>query len=357
MKPQQGNLMPDQQVSQFLKQEPKLFDFEQAVADARRDFPKETQDITFIDTSAPDAQEKLLEWAKMAKMTPTQFEKMMENAEGMNAVAKNVNGFKLIAMPSQREGANESFPGDAFKSAYFCFQHELGHFVVPQGHASESNKSTEYREHAADTFAMMRGLKEGVFQKTDILDLSNRRGHGMLLTEDVTHLTSMSLDALVINPKNIDFLSLSKDDIVKIAQQHAKTFEMDDKTNSRFVTMQMNGRRAYQAGANDEEVMLGKLRDLQEIAMSSPRDSQEFYIAARILNNALETGVIKSGGMEQKIDVNTEEWQQAKKALMEKAGDRDIGAQKASQSVSLTRPEKPKNLVSKIADSFKPIKI
>ncbi|MDI1226317.1 MAG: hypothetical protein PSY14_01345 [bacterium] len=352
--------MPDQQVSQFVTQEPKVFDFEQAVADARRDFPKETKDITFIDTSAPDAFEKLTEWAKMAGLSPTQYNDMMDNAENMNALTKNANGYKLVAMPAKREGANESFSGDSYKSAYFCFQHELGHFVVPQAHASDTSavrKTTQWREHAADTFAMLRGLKDGVFQKKDLIDLSDKRGHSMLLTEDVTHLTSMSLDALAINPKNTDFISLSKKEIIQISKAHAEEFQIEGKMNSRFVTLQMNGRRAYQAGATDDEVVQGKMRELQEIAMSSPKDSQEFYVAARILNNVLETGVLKSGGIEQKVDVSTEEWKEAKKALMEKAGDRDIGAKKASQTVSLTRPEKPKNFVSKIADSFKPIKI
>ncbi len=351
--------MPDQQVSQFLtKEEPKVFDFEKAVADARRDFPRETKYITFIDISAPDAEDKLLEWAKKSGMNQSQLDKMMTKAGNMEAVAKVVNGHTLLAMPSQRENsAAESFPGNAYKSAYFCFQHELGHFVIPEGHAASSNKSTEYREHAADTFAMMRGLKDGVFQKTDLLHLSNRRGHEMLMTEDITHLTSMSLDALIINPKNIDFLSLSKNEIVKIAQKHAAEFEMDGKTASRFLKMQFKGKYAYEDGANDKEVLEGKMRDLQEIAMSSPKDSQDFYIAARILNNVLETGSIKVFGNEYKVDVTTDEWKEAKLALNEKAGDRDIGAQKASQTVSLTRPEKPKNFVRKIADSFKPIKI
>lgn len=362
MKPQNGSLMPDQQVSQFLKREPKVFDFDQAVADARRDFPKQTANVTFMDTTAADFPEKLDEFAKKAKLNNTQYNHILKNAGSAIAVATQMNGHGLMLIPVAREGDRQSFPGDDFKSAYFCFQHELGHFVVPNAQGINSGKSEEYKEIAADTFAMMRGLKEGVFQKSDLLALADHRGQAMLMTMDFSHMTAMALDAMAINPKNIDFLSLTKEDIVKVATRHARTFDTTSKAHSKFSRMQnSNGytMEETEAGALAvrHEVIDAKLLNLQQIAMDAPANSQEFYIAARVLNNVLETGVIKLGSLEHKVDVNTDHWKQAKQALQDKAGDRDIGARKAQTTVSLTRPEKPRNLVSKIADNFKPIKI
>ncbi len=355
--------MPDQQVSQFFKQDaPQVFDFEQAVADARRDYPKETSNLTFIDTSAADFPEKLEAFAKKAKLTNAQFEHIIKNAKTSTALATEMNGHDLMLIPVAREGDKQSFPGDDYKSAYFCFQHELGHFVVPNAQGMNSGKSDEYKEIAAYTFAMMRGLKDGTFQKSDLLSLADHRGQAMLMTMDFSHMTAMALDAMAINPKNIDFISLSKQEIVKVAQQHARTFDTTSKAHSKFSKMQnSNGYTMEEtetgALAVRHEVIDAKLHNLQQIAIDSPAHSQEFYIAARVLNNVLETGVIKLGSFEHKVDVNTDYWKEAKQALQDKAGDRDIGGRKAQQTVSLARAEKPKNFVSKIADSFKPIKI
>ncbi|MCC7036447.1 MAG: hypothetical protein IT560_03985 [Alphaproteobacteria bacterium] len=349
--------MPDQQVSQFLKQEaPKEFDFEQAVADARRDYPKQTANLTFIDTSAPDFAEKLEEFAKKAKLTNAQYNHILKNAESSTALATEMNGHDLMLIPVRREGEKQSFPGDDFKSAYFCFQHELGHFVVKDAQGIGGGTG-QYKENAADSFAMIRGLKDGVFKKSDLLALADKRGQEMLMTMDFDHMTAMSLDAIAINPKNIDFISLTPKEIAKVAERHADTFGAGGRAESKFSKMQ--GKHGYttdEYGAVLPEVIEAKLLSLQEIAMSSPAKSQEFYIAARILNNVLETGTIKLGGLEHKVDVNTDHWKDAKKALMEKAGDRDIGGKKAQATVSLTRPEK-KSAFARIVEPLKPMKI
>jgi hypothetical protein len=349
--------MPDQQVSQFLKQEqPKEFDFEQAVADARRDYPKQTANLTFIDTSAPDFAEKLEEFAKKAKLTSAQYNHILKNAESATALATEMNGHDLMLIPVKREGEKQSFPGDDYKSAYFCFQHELGHFVVKDAQGIGGGTG-QYKENAADSFAMIRGLQAGVFQKSDLLALADKRGQEMLMTMDFDHMTAMSLDAIAINPKNIDFISLSPKEIAKVAERHATTFGAGSRADSKFSKMQ--GKHGYttdEYGAVLPKVIEAKLLSLQEIAMSSPAKSQEFYIAARILNNVLETGTIKLGGLEHKVDVNTDHWKDAKKALMEKAGDRDIGGKKAQATVSLTRPEK-KSAFARIVEPLKPMKI
>lgn len=349
--------MPDQQVSQFLKQE-KEFSFADAVAEAKRDFPKQTAGITFIDLAAEDAEKQVQDFAEKAKLTSFQYDSLMRKINSKAAVATEMNGFQILAMPSTREGDKQSFPGDDYKSAYFCFQHELGHFVVPNAQTATSRKSDEYKEHAADTFAMLRGLKEGVFQKSDLLKLADKRGQEMLMTMDFHHFTSMSLDALAINPKNIDFLSLSKQEIVKISVQHAKTFETGSDAYKKLSKFQYgNGATFTQDGELLHDVIDKKLHDLHDMAMKSPANSQAFYLAARVLNNVIETGSIKIGSVEHKVDVTADYWQEAKAALKEKAGNRDIGAKKAGETVSLTRPEKPKTILGRIADSIKPIKI
>ncbi|MBI1216615.1 MAG: hypothetical protein GC185_12455 [Alphaproteobacteria bacterium] len=336
----------------------KGFDFEAAVADARRDYPKQTEKITFIDTSSPDADEKLLAWANMAGKNQRQFDAMMQHKESNSAFAGEGNGHKLIALPTRRGPDEGAFPGDEAKSAYFSFQHELGHFVVPNAHATDSDASTEHREHAADTFAVLRGLKQGVFSKADVVTLGDGRCIAMLLTQDITHLTTMSLDAVAINPKNIDFISLSEKDVLKIAQKHADAFEMSYQAESRFASIQGIDRRGRAQGRPLDEIVEEKMMKLQETAMSSPAHSQKFYLAARVLNTALETGHFKYAGQEVKVDVTTDYWKSVKEALHTKAGDRDIGARKALQTEELTREgDKPSNFLQRVKQSVTPLKI
>ncbi|HYD17214.1 MAG TPA: hypothetical protein VEF76_01890 [Patescibacteria group bacterium] len=347
--------MPDLQ-SQFLKKETP-FDFAEAVAEARRDYPKETANITFFDLASPEVEKEIAAFAEKANLNGRQYDALLEKVENKRAVATEMNGFRIVAVASAGEGDMQSFPGDEYKSAYFAFQHELGHFVVKDAQGL-SGRAEDYKEHAADTFAVIRGLQAGVLKKSDLLALSDKRGQEMLMSMDFAHMTSMSLDAIAINPKNIDFLSLSKQDIAKVAQRHANTFESTGKTFSKFSALQNGNGCTIPDGSLRHDVIDRKLDQLLDIAMSAPADSQEFYLAARVLNNVLETGKLRWAPFEHTVDVSTDHWREAHKALLAKAGDRDIGAKKAHKSVSLHRPgEEPKNLVARIAEGIKPLKI
>lgn len=335
----------------------KYFNFSEAVAEAQRDYPKETEGVTFIDTSAPDAADKLLKWAQEEGLNQTQFDSMMKHLKNESAFVRESKktGHKLLAVPVERAPEKWGFEGEKDKSAFFVFNHELGHLVVPECIAGDSSKSTEYREHAADTFAMMRSLQQGVVDKKDIIAKSNDRGHSMLVTGDLTHLTSMSLDAMAINPKNIDFLSLSPKEIVKIAQKHAAVFEMDAKTESVFLKVRRAGLAAQEDGLVADAVE-HRLHELSYICLSSKPDSTTFYIAARILNNALETGTVKYAGQTVSFDNKNEHWQHVKDTIAQKAGNRDIGGVKALQTDELSKPQES-GFMAKIKQAATPLKI
>ncbi len=339
-----------------------VFDLAKAVDQARRDFPDETKNITFIDTTAPDAEEQLYAWAVKAGQNQIQYESLLDYKDQHITVARESNGHRLIALPLGREADHGSFPGNAHKSAWYSFLHELGHFVVPAAHASTGSRSTQYNEHAADTFAALRGLQLGIFDKADIVALADSRSDGMLMTKDVTHLTAMSLDAIAINPKNIDFMSLSKEDVLAIAQKHADTFEMESGIYSKFSNLQGMHRWAEREGMTLQEIVIEKLIKLQEIALESPVQSQDFYLAARILNNAIESGTMKFGTQKAEIDTSGSSWVAVRdsvnsKWLSEKP-ERDIGAKKALGTTELHRKdEAPKNLAERLRQRITPLKI
>ncbi len=339
-----------------------VFDLAKAVEMARRDFPAQTKNITFIDTTAPDAEDQLYAWAVKAGQNQIQYETLLDYKDQHITVARESNGHRLIALPLGREAEDGAFPGNPYKSAWYSFLHELGHFVVPEAHASTGSKSTQHNEHAADTFAAVMGLQLGIFDKADIAALADGRSHGMLLTKDVTHLTSMSLDAIVINPKNIDFMSLSKAEVVAIAKKHAATFEMEEGIGSKFANLQGMHRWAEKEGIPLADIVSEKLVKIHEIAMTAPAQSQDFYLAARILDTALETGIMKYGSQQAEVDVTATEWKDMRSKLQSKwlseHPERDIGGKKALESPELHRKDEvPKTLIGRIKNSVTPLKI
>lgn len=336
-----------------------VFDFDQAVEEAKRDYPKETANVTFIDTTAPDAADQLLAWAQKANYSQTQYNALIQKMHDQSAFASSSSstGDKLLAIPVNRDPEKWGFKNERDKSAFFVFNHELGHLVIPEALANDSRKSTEYREHAADTFAVLRSMQQGVLDKKDIVAKADDRGHSMLLTGDLTHLTSMSLDAVAINPKNTDFLSLSHKEIVKIAQKHARTFETDSKTESAFLKVRRAGMAAQMEGDMDTAVE-ERLHGLSYICLTAKPDSMQFYMAARILNNALESGEISYQGTKVKVDSENEHWQHIKDTIKEKAGTRDIGAKKSLETPEITRKsEEKQSFVSRVKSAVQPIKI
>lgn len=348
--------MPDNNQTQ----QPKVFDFTKAVEEAKRDYPKRTADITFIDTSAPDFYQQLEEFAKKAGLNGRQIEHIISRAENHEAVASNYGGHKLMAIPVNRPPEKGQFPDNQYKSAYFCFQHELGHFVIPKAHGQDDNKREEdWRENAADFFAITRGIQAGVFDKKDIIDQATRRSMASLVAyADINHMTTMTLDSIVINPKNIDFVSLSKDDIVKVAASHASAFEFKGNALTRFSDMKFAGKRAYDQQLDTASAVMIRLNVLHDICRDAPANSQEFYLAARIMDKIMEKGGVAFGNDKIEIDTTGADWKKTQEAIAAKTGDRDIGAKKASELSSFTRPkDENQSFVSLVRNKIKPLKI
>ena len=348
--------MPDQKVT---VQETHKFDFEQAVAEAKRDYPKETKEIVFINTSSPDLYQQLDKFRIEAKLTPQQFENLIERAQNQEAVATVMNGHKIIAIPAERSAERGQFPGSQFKSNYFCFQHELGHFVVPKAHGKvDGAREEDWRENAADFFAVTRGIQAGVFDKKDIIDQATNRSMSSLLSYgDIHHITTMTLDAVAINPKNIDFLSLSKDDIKNVAMQHANAFEFKSGTHSQFSDMMSAGKKVFDLEDKSEAIKI-RLNILHDICRDAPANSQAFYLAARILDKVMEVGAVTNGKESIKIDTSGDEWKKTRDIIAEKSGDRDIGGKKALETSSFVKTDaKEQGFVSLVRNKIKPLKI
>jgi hypothetical protein len=330
------------------------FDFDRAVAEARAEFPEETADTTFINGSDPDAAEQLYNWALKEGLRTIEwtFAAPYAHNERPLSMSGHKGGTVLMMFPHK---PTPTFANDPDKSNQLTFDHELGHMVSGKGMGN--NLAADYTEHVADSFAVLRGLRRGTLQKSDIPAITAQRDAGFLLYSGIDHLTSMSLDAIVINPKNIDYQALSPQQVIRLAEKHAAAFENKYKSYNQLDDVAKIGKPTRQdEGLCVEDRAELRLHALTTICMNSKPSSMVFYLAARVL-----TGAIKNGGMtyldtEFKIDASNPHWQNVLQNVMQRAGDRDIGAQKAQQAPDLTRP-KEEGILAAIKSRFTPMKI
>jgi len=325
------------------------FDFDRAVAEARAEYPKETADTTFINGSDPDALDQLYNWARKEGLRTIEWAHISPHAERERPLSLpgHKGGTALMMFPHK---PTPTFPGDPDKCNQLTFDHELGHIVCGKGMGNEF--AADYTEHIADSFAVLRGLRRGTLQKSDVPTIAAQRDAGFLLFSDLNHLTSMMLDAIVINPKNLDYRALSPRQTLRLAEKHADAFENKAKSYNQLDDVASIGKPTrHFEGLCVEDRAEQRLHALTSICMNNKPSSMAFYLAARILTGAIKNGGLKYLDTEFKIDSNNPHWQEVLQNVTARAQGRDIGAQKALQSPDLTRP-KEEGIIAAIKSRF-----
>lgn len=320
------------------------FDFNKAVAEARRDYPRETKNTTFVDLDAPDAMEQMASWVekldeasiKVLYRTGTLME-MNPDSDGFS-ISSLYGDKRIVATHSQHNPFLPFFAGEPDKQAAFVFFHELGHVVVPG-----ADIPTNYSEQSADVFGVLRGISKGLFEKKDVKRLADERLVSYFKGLDIQHLSTMALDAVVINPKHIDFVSLTPKQVARVATEHAEAFASHVDTEMKIVDATLNGWSAQHMFDN-----------FADIALKSSGFTHEFYIAARMLKPLLDSR-IPDEVVAEMTGMPPEKWGKVKEALARKTGKRDIGAVKAMETPGFAPP--PEGLGRRILNALKPLSI
>lgn len=228
------------------------FIFQEAVEKAKRDYPAETRDITFIDGDAPGAREQVAVWVK--KNINTGYMKWVmpnsSNANILDDIDHTLRKQPFFAMkdPVSQKGlmffnsieAADNLPIDRNAKLHYMFNHELGHLVMKQATASDlynTHKDTPYAllrgvvaqailesENKADTFGALKSYAEGHLDADDLRAIAAGRAVAMIASNMSSHLTSMSLDALSISADMGQFMSLKPAEIKAIAAEHARLY-------------------------------------------------------------------------------------------------------------------------------------
>ena len=339
---------------------PLRFDFDKAAAAARADFPEQTKNITFINLDAPDVEAQMQAFEDSLSDTAKRelSNRRDENPDFLTKSAMPTVWFTtdgkgmMLAYGSRTHLADveqiASAGLDTAKHLKYTFEHELGHIVVPK-----ADSPTNRAEHGADAFAILRGMQSNFLTPLDAKKIADGRDMLGWLNADVTHITSMTLDAIIINPKQTDFLKLTPKETAAIAAKHAETFSLTGDASA-FTSMAVALRRdAYTL----DDMRRENADKLANVVLKGERSGLAFYYAARIL---LTAKARQEDGTElpHSVDFKTEKWEKVFAAIEKKARGRDIGAAKAvEQNPDAPHVDEPKNALQKLALRLKPLNV
>ena len=334
------------------------FDFNKAVEDARRDFPAATAKVAFFDLDAPDvgaqmqkfyeglspAAKKNVDNIRLSNpdfLTPNASPAAWRSVDGSGAGVLMAYSTRVHLSDVEKMAFN---PSEAAKRLNFTFQHELGHLVVKR-----ADTGGNYSEHAADAFAVLRGFQSHFLDRRDIKEIADGRAMLGWFNCDVTHITSMSLDALIINPKQKDFMSLSPADTAKVAARHAEKFSTDYEPGSIFTILGALPRW----GDSPEDRRERGLNGLANVVMKMERSSLSFYVAARLLTTARAKKDAGDPNMKD-VEFKGDKWDDVFKRIARANIKRDIGAERAVENEGTV---KQKNTIRRFALRIKPLSI
>jgi hypothetical protein len=162
-------------------------------------------------------------------------------------------------------------PQPGLKDDVGTFDHETAHALVP-------SEGGPLSENTADAFAVLRHLQRFGETDKDIDYCGWKRAVDFMRTGVTSHLTTFTVDKILLDKKSADFLSLSPAETAAIARDYARRNTLKSAPLKKLVKdfrplRKLPPREAF--------------KRLATITMKAPPDSETFYLGARILQGAL----------------------------------------------------------------------
>lgn len=318
------------------------FDFEAAVAEARRDFPRETANITFVDLGVTGAAETLWKWFNENYGSDLDDDKLLFNDDAYLrklGIAKYCPATrKSLLTVNTRPSHTPDMPRQ------FILDHELGHLIVPGAISRDDTSPTsalaQYRgELLADSFAVLRGLQRGTLTREEAEGLSLRRA----LSSDC-HLTTRGIDETLARTADIDCSALRPRDLLELARTCAEA-AMTDERDLSLITRRMRelatGRRAER---EPDEIRPQRLKEIfskpkdtlphrgeklthvqwlenmADISAAYPKGSLAAYVSTRVMAAALDSGqLVGFGNKEKMFEVEGPGWDKIRRDVAQRA--------------------------------------
>ncbi|MDP2205301.1 MAG: hypothetical protein Q8K65_03240 [Alphaproteobacteria bacterium] len=302
------------------------FSFKKAVAEARRDFPKETAKTTFADLSTPAGRQYLVKWAETHPAIrkhplPLRENFVMETENnalrnGFMVLTKSETDDFLLVFSGADHPTAMHFP--MHSSQQFIFDHELGHIVAPGGlsalekrppkregtlsvaHYGETIAQFNRGETVADTFAVLRGIQRGTLSREEIAELAMMRTFDSWAHGSYTHLTTTAIDALLAYSDTGTLATLTPAAQLRLTADHAAKYGLSAQDCGSLACDFYLAERDRMYNTMETEApkhpLEQKLENLFAILSTAPENSATFYIAARVFQSTISKGYIDHVG-------------------------------------------------------------
>lgn len=286
---------------------PLSFDFNKVARQALRDHPELKKDILFVDaendnylaTSSTliklddddDAKDELVQTVRHAKRLRTSFAQaiMIDEKKTINAVVFHPDRHTLFD-PHNRD-----------IDSIGTMDHELGHLLSP-------NAERTHGENVADAYAILRHLQRFDGQQTHADYAAWKRAMVFISGGHTSHLTTFTLDRILIDSQSADFVSLTPAQTVAIAREYARKHTPSQERLSKL-SADFHSARSKNINANF-------FREVARITLAADPSTDTFYMGARALIPVLAASSVTLNG--RNIYLRGPEWTRLQAQLVAK---------------------------------------
>jgi hypothetical protein len=339
------------------------FSFAAAQNRLRARYPEETANLTCLDTSTLSNRLLVLDWLKSASPEARSLTGKPDHLFDRSgaAVYDPVQNKGLILIDTQKKNAPLTGNNRSTEINY-VLAHEHGHLILPNGIPSSLRQcpltpptaaAENGAENVADVFSAIENMNDGMLRPHHIRHLSLHRALKMWLNKDSEHVTSMALDALLIDHERAPVHSLAPKEVKEISTAHARRFAMTDADMNAlralaparlaeeengngllsrlfrrpsFLTRSFEADKKLKERAGTAVWMCSEtqadrtlwLDDLISAAAQAPADSPAFYMPAKIAAHILNTGRVHTP-YERTFDIGGASYDAAREMLREKS--------------------------------------
>lgn len=284
------------------------FDFRAAARKAAKDHPDIKKNTIFVDAANDDyiavprvlaaleddddALEELQQTVRTAKRLKTSF------SDTIALDAKRT--LKSVVFHSDRHPLYD--PANRAIDDIGTFDHETGHVLSPETEGTLS-------ENTADAYAVIRHVQRFDGVETGIGYAGWKRTVQFILAGKTSHLTTFTVDKILIDRETANFVSLSPAATAKIAKEYARRHTPDEDSLKKLA-------RAFR-GARDKKLSEETFRRIAGITLRAEAHSDTFYLGARALLAPLENGnkIVYNG---KTVSLRSNDWARIKAALTKK---------------------------------------
>ena len=278
------------------------FDFNKAVEDSLRHYPKLAENTVFVDSAHDNWQGLEIGANEKSSLDPA-LEKSRREDISFTSVSHIFNLQAMIYKP--RENRAVLFE-EVEADRHAIFDHELSHLAI-----KDANRRTKFYpldESICDSYAMLRHLQRSNNETTDTDFCGWKRALDTIDMKTATHLTSFAVDKIIVDAASRDFISLTREETAGLAHKYAKAHTPKEEDMRGIINHFAPLWGELRTITPDN---LQPIRELARLTLQLSPSSPAFYVGHRVLAGFLNR---KARG----IVLEGQEWDKIREKLREK---------------------------------------